>query len=98
MKNEILFEVNDTKKLKFGTDLHKRNIGYEGDNYNKVDWSVESMLIAIETAQDMGIKIPNKYAEDDPYDRWDCEFCCKINGITYKVHNRHNRKMKIEKI
>lgn len=97
MKNEILFEINDTEKQKFGTNLHEKNISFEDGSYDLVDWSVESMMVAMEVAEDMGIKIPNKFSEEEDH-KWDKEFICKINGITYKVHDRNNRKMKIEKL
>lgn len=97
MKNKILFEINDTDNIKFGTDLHKKNVDFPDDDDQLIDWSVESMMMAMETAEDMGIKIPNKFSEEEDH-KWDREFICKINGITYKVHDRNNRKMKIEKL
>jgi hypothetical protein len=77
-KEELLFEVNDTKKIKLGKDLHIPMI----DPYDKFDWNVESLLIALEIAEDKGFDLPKM---PDGIISYEYSYYCKINGMTYKV-------------
>ena len=54
-KEELLFEVNDTRKAKLGKDLHIPMI----DSSDGFDWSVESLLVAIEIALKKGFDLPH---------------------------------------
>jgi len=80
-KEELLYEINDRGKIKLGTNLHRRNIGFT-EYGEKIDWSAESLLMAEELAQDDGIDIPGF---DDTIVSWEYSYYCKINGIRYKV-------------
>lgn len=86
----ILFEVNDTEKIILGENLHIPKL----DEDEGFDWSIESMLVAMEMASNNGIKVYQDSSEDGI---WDDKFNCKINGITYSVHDT-NKKMVIKKI
>ena len=90
MKNKIkiLFEVNDTDKIKLGKSLNVKRIDNDG-----FDWSVESMLVAIGIAYDNGINIDYKYSGEN----WEANFNCKINGVIYNVIDS-NKGMKIKRL
>jgi hypothetical protein len=77
-KEELMFDVSDTKKIKLGKDLHIPMI----DPTDGLDWNVESFLMAMEIAQDNGmepINIP------DTVMTFSFTFYCKINGQTYHI-------------
>ena len=77
-KEELMFDVCDTKKIKLGKDLHIPMI----DPTDGLDWSVESFLMAMEIAEDNGmerINIP------DTIMTFSITFYCKINGQTYHI-------------
>ena len=81
-KEELMFDVNDTSKIKLGKDLHIPRPDFVNNNMDKIDWSVESLLMAIEIAQDNGdelIIIPDNVMT------YLFTFYCKINGQTYHV-------------
>jgi hypothetical protein len=80
-KEELLYEVNDRGKIKLGTNLHRPNIGFT--KYGaKIYWSIESLLMAEELAQDDGVDLP---MFDDCLVSWEYSYYCKINGMRYKV-------------
>ena len=85
-KDELMFDVNDTPKIKLGKDLHVPNLGYEDCGidgpYTEIDWSLASFLEAIEIARENGadlIDIP------DTVMTYSYTFYCKINGQKYHV-------------
>jgi len=80
-KEELLYDITDRGKIILGKNLHLRNIGYT-EYGTKIDWSVESLLMAEELAQDDGIEMP---FFDDALVSWEYSYYCKINGIRYKV-------------
>jgi hypothetical protein len=80
-KEELLYEINDRGGIKLGKNLHFKNIGFTQSGL-KVNWSVESLLMAEELAQDDGVELPAFY---DCMVSWECSYYCKINGMRYKV-------------
>jgi hypothetical protein len=91
-KNKILFEICDFEdektKVVFGENLHISNISDRG-----FDWSIESVLLAMEIAYDRGIRFP----KSDKDFIWDYKFNCIINGVMYNIHDTNNG-MKINKL
>ena len=80
-KEEILYEINDRGGIKLGKNLHCKNVGYSQSG-EKIDWSVESLLMAEEIAQDDGVELP---MFEDCLVSWEYSYYCKINGMRYKV-------------
>jgi len=87
---KILFEVNDTDKIKLGKTLNRKHI----DKRTGFDWSIESMLVAMEVADDNGIKFKRTNYDGYTY----IEFYCKINGIIYYVIDDSRTDLKIKRI
>lgn len=88
-KEELLFDVKDRGGIKLGKNLHIPNIGYINNNNEKIDWSIESLLVAREVAEDQGfemIMIP------DTVMTWSFTFYCRINGQTYHVTETRKKK------
>lgn len=80
--DELMFDVNDTRNVKLGKDLHIKNVGYIKNPPYEIDWSVESLLIAHEIAHENNadlISIP------DTVITWKFCYYCRINGQTYHV-------------
>jgi hypothetical protein len=85
-KEELLFDVNDTAKIKLGKDLHIPDYDFVIDPStgvnSKIDRSIESLLLAMEIAEENGfehIYIP------DTVMTYSLTFYCKINGEIYYV-------------
>jgi hypothetical protein len=80
-KEELLYEINDRGKIKLGTNLHRPNIGFT-EYGERINWSVESLLMAEELAQVDGVDFP---MFDDCLASWEYSYYCKINGMRYKI-------------
>lgn len=98
-KEELLYEVNDTKKIILGNNLHRRKIDYTDEGI-KFNWSVESLIVAEELAMDKGVELPH---HSDNIVSFEYSYYCKINGVTYKVTTKKRTlygdiHYKIEKI
>jgi hypothetical protein len=75
MKNEILYSVEDTSKIKYGKDLHIPLL----DPRDGSDWSIEAILVAEDMANVDFPDIPDNIPE------WSYSYYCKVNGVKYKV-------------
>ena len=88
-KEELLFDVNDTSKIKLGKDLHIPRPDFVNNGMDKIDWSNESLLMAMEIAEDNGdelIIIPDNIMT------YSFTFYCKINGQTYHITETSNEE------
>lgn len=85
-KDELMFDVSDTPKIKLGKDLHIPDPGFEdcgiGGPHTEVDWSVASLLMAMEIAQENGVEL---IQIPDTVMTYSFTFYCKINGQKYHV-------------
>lgn len=75
---KLLFEFNDTRKIKLGKDLHIPRIRFNESWSCDINWSVESILVGMEESGGA-----SSFMRSGVY-------YCKINGQTYSFrYQRH---------
>lgn len=88
-EEELLFDVKDVitskKKIILGNNLHIPDINPS----DGLDWSVESLLMAMEIAMDNGVKL---YEIPSEILTWKVTYYCRINGQTYHVTEENKKK------
>jgi len=75
MTNELLYDVKDTAKIKYGKNLHIPWV----DSGDGIDWCLESILVAEDMANVDLPDIPDNIPE------WSYSYYCRINNMIYKV-------------